>query len=47
VTENSPTACHSIPYCEIILKEIEYPKDFGEAQKFHLNLNKKDIIIWD
>ncbi len=34
-------------YREVILKEIEYPKDFGEAQSSHFNLNKNEIIIWD
>jgi O-acetyl-ADP-ribose deacetylase (regulator of RNase III) len=34
-------------YREIVLKAWRYPEDFGEAQKAHLQLNIKEIMIWD
>jgi O-acetyl-ADP-ribose deacetylase (regulator of RNase III) len=34
-------------YREVILEEWRYPEDFGEAQKRHLQLNVKEIMIWD
>lgn len=34
-------------YSEIILEKFKYPEDFGEAQKKHIQLNPKEINIWD
>jgi O-acetyl-ADP-ribose deacetylase (regulator of RNase III) len=34
-------------YREVVLNEWRYPEDFGEAQKAHLQLNVKEIMIWD
>ena len=34
-------------YREVILRNWQYPEDFGEAQKAHLHLNSNEIMIWD
>jgi O-acetyl-ADP-ribose deacetylase (regulator of RNase III) len=34
-------------YREVILGKWQYPEDFGEAQRAHIDLNVEEILIWD
>ena len=34
-------------YQEVMTDEIPYPTDFGEAQHRHIDLNRKEINLWD
>ncbi len=36
-----------IAYREVALQDWSPPPDFGDAQKRHLNLNAREIMIWD
>jgi O-acetyl-ADP-ribose deacetylase (regulator of RNase III) len=33
-------------YREVVLGEAPYPSDFGDAQRAHIDLYKREIVIW-
>ena len=36
-----------VAYAEIVLGDVSYPRDFGEAQQRHVILNPAQIRLWD